>query len=52
MEAVTGADDEVGSQFDDAEEFLGVVKALPNLEKSVTMLAIGTDQSTCERSEE
>ena len=30
MEAVTGADDEIGSLFDDAEELLGVVTALPN----------------------
>ena len=52
MEAVTGAADEIGSPFDDAEELLDVATVLPNLEKGVATLAIAADQSTGEGSEE
>ena len=48
VEAITGADNEIGSLLDDPEGLLGVVTAPPTLEKGVAMLAIATDQSTGE----
>ena len=50
MEAVTGADDEIGTRSMMLRSC--IVTALSNLEKGVVMLAIAADQSTGKGNEE